>query len=119
MGSKIWPKEISQIGPMPPQAARLLRILGGLTRQSEGRLGEPVKSRSSTWRASDPLLCNNSASTITTSTISTMGWLAASAFSPRPLHCFPHLPSPPCCPSIIRIFSPHLLDTCMNEEIDK
>merc|ERR1712233_70780 len=26
---------------------------------------------------------------------------------------------PPCCPSIIRIFSPHLLDTCMNEEIDK
>jgi hypothetical protein len=39
--------------------------------------------------------------------------------SPRPLHCFPHLPSPPCCPSIIRIFSPHLLDTCMNEEIDK
>merc|ERR1712099_158516 len=27
-----------------------------------------------------PLLCNNSASTITTSTISTMGWLAASAF---------------------------------------
>merc|ERR1712012_482043 len=39
--------------------------------------------------------------------------------SPRPLHCFPHRPSPPCCPSIIRIFSPHLLDTCMNEEIDK
>ena len=39
--------------------------------------------------------------------------------SPRPLHCFPRLPSPPCCPSIIRIFSPHLLDTCMNEEIDK
>merc|ERR1711910_170737 len=64
----------------PPQAARLLRILGGLTRQSEGRLGEPVKSRLSTWRASSPLLCNNSASTITTSTISTMGWLAASAF---------------------------------------
>merc|ERR1712226_1005955 len=28
-------------------------------------------------------------------------------------------PPPPCCPSIIRIFSPHLLDTCMNEEIDK
>merc|ERR1712223_1125816 len=39
--------------------------------------------------------------------------------SPRPLHCFPRRPSPPCCPSIIRIFSPHLLDTCMNEEIDK
>merc|ERR1712241_1317356 len=39
--------------------------------------------------------------------------------SPRPLHCFPRCPSPPCCPSIIRIFSPHLLDTCMNEEIDK
>merc|ERR1711899_726394 len=36
------------------KAARLLRILGGLTRQSEGRLGEPVKSRSSTWRASSP-----------------------------------------------------------------
>merc|ERR1719166_778028 len=32
-------KKISQIGPMPPQAARLLRILGGLTRQSEGRWG--------------------------------------------------------------------------------
>ena len=44
-----------------------------------GTVGEPVKSRSSTWRASDPLLCN-SASTITTSTISTTGWLAASAF---------------------------------------
>merc|ERR1712073_249259 len=72
--------QISQIGPMPPQAARLLRILGGLTRQSEGRLGEPVKSRSSTWRASDPLLCNNSASRITTSTISTTWWLGASAF---------------------------------------
>merc|ERR1712241_486415 len=41
-----------------------------------GTVGEPVKCRSSTWRASDPLLCN-SASTITTST---MGWLAASAF---------------------------------------
>merc|ERR1712004_907098 len=77
MGSKIWRKEISQIGPMPPHAARLLRILGGLTRQSEGRLGEPVKSRSSTWRASNPLLCNNSASTIT---ISPTGWLVASAF---------------------------------------
>merc|ERR1712173_234783 len=38
--SNTWrPKEISQIGPMPPQAARLLRILGGLTRQSEGRWG--------------------------------------------------------------------------------
>merc|ERR1712240_815720 len=42
-----------------------------------GTVGEPVKCRSSTWRASDPLLCNNSASTITTSTT---GWLAASAF---------------------------------------
>merc|ERR1712179_137791 len=31
-------------GPMPPQAARLLRILGGLTRQSEGRLGEPSRA---------------------------------------------------------------------------
>merc|ERR1712117_190254 len=41
-----------------------------------GTVGEPVKSRSSTWRASDPLLCN-SASTIT---ISTTGWLGASAF---------------------------------------
>merc|ERR1712080_615080 len=45
-----------------------------------GTVGEPVKSRSSTSRASDPLLCNNSASTITTSTISTTGWLVASAF---------------------------------------
>merc|ERR1712062_63365 len=54
--------------------------MNALTRQSEGRLGEHVKSRSSTWRASSPLLCNNSASTITTSTISTTGWLAASAF---------------------------------------
>merc|ERR1711963_1258710 len=45
-----------------------------------GTVGEPVKSRSSTWRASHPLLCNNSASTITTSTISTTGWLGASAF---------------------------------------
>merc|ERR1712080_625988 len=27
--------------------------------------------------------------------------------------------SQPCCPSIIHIFSPHLLDTCMNEEIDQ
>merc|ERR1712211_230235 len=45
MNLKIWPKEISQIGPMPPQAARLLRILGGLTRQSEdggGTCEEPV-----------------------------------------------------------------------------
>merc|ERR1712004_955048 len=80
MGNAEYMGEISQIGPMPPQAARLLRILGGLTRQSEGRLGEPVKGRSSTWRASPPLLCNNSASTITTGTISTMGWLGASAF---------------------------------------
>merc|ERR1712240_918444 len=45
-----------------------------------GTVGEPVKCRSSTWRASDPLLCNSAASTITTSTISTMGWLGASAF---------------------------------------
>merc|ERR1712240_954276 len=84
-----------------------------------GTVGEPVKSRSSTWRASDPLLCNNSASTITTSTISTTGWFGRQRVSPRLLHCFPCRPSPPCCPSIIRIFSPHLLDTCMNEEIDK
>merc|ERR1712156_428878 len=42
-----------------------------------GTVGEPVKSRSSTWRASSSLLCNNSAST---STISTIGWLGASAF---------------------------------------
>merc|ERR1712209_363619 len=72
-----------------------------------------------TWRASDPLLCNNSASTITTSTISTMGWLVASAFLHGLSTASRACPSPPCCPSIIRIFSPHLLDTCMNEEIDK
>merc|ERR1712240_141859 len=83
-----------------------------------GTVGEPVKSRSSTWRASDPLLCN-SASTITTSTISTTGWLAASAFLHGLSTASRASPSPPCCPSIIRIFSPHLLDTCMNEEIDK
>merc|ERR1719150_1170222 len=76
---------------MPPQAARLLRILGGLTRQSEGRLGEPVKSRSSTWRASSPLLCNNSASTITTSKISTTGWLRPPA---RFSTASPLLPAP-------------------------
>merc|ERR1711950_111280 len=45
-----------------------------------GTVGEPVKSRSSTWRASDPLLCNNSATITTSSTISTTGWLVASAF---------------------------------------
>merc|ERR1712117_434004 len=81
-----------------------------------GTVGVPVRSRSSTWRASDPLLCNNSASTITTST---MGWLAASAFLHGLSTASRACPSPPCCPSIIRIFSPHLLDTCMNEEIDK
>merc|ERR1712018_429287 len=82
-----------------------------------GTVGEPVKSRSSTWRASDPLLCN-SASTITTHDQHDRV-VGRQRVSPRPLHCFPRRPSPPCCPSIIRIFSPHLLDTCMNEEIDK
>merc|ERR1712233_173357 len=43
----------------------------------------------------------------------------ASAFLLGSLCRLPHRPPPPCCPSIIRIFSPHLLDTCMNEEIDK
>jgi len=44
--------------------------------------------------------------------------VARQRVSPR-LSASPPRPSPPCCPSIIRIFSPHLLDTCMNEEIDK
>merc|ERR1712226_389563 len=43
----------------------------------------------------------------------------ASAFLLGSLCRLPRRPPPPCCPSIIRIFSPHLLDTCMNEEIDK
>merc|ERR1712107_672725 len=83
-----------------------------------GTVGEPVKSRSSTWRASHPLLCNNSASTIDQHDQHDRV-VGRQRVSPRPLHCFPRCPSPPCCPSIIRIFSPHLLDTCMNEEIDK
>merc|ERR1712107_389543 len=83
-----------------------------------GTVGEPVRSRSSTWRASDPLLCNNSASTIYQHDQHD-GVVGRQRVSPRPLHCFPRRPSPPCCRSIIRIFSPHLLDTCMNEEIDK
>merc|ERR1712203_304237 len=44
--------------------------------------------------------------------------VARQRVSPR-FSASPRRPSPPCCPSIIRIFSPHLLDTCMNEEIDK
>merc|ERR1719341_1486438 len=44
--------------------------------------------------------------------------VARQRVSPR-LSTLPPRPPPPCCPSIIRIFSPHLLDTCMNEEIDK
>merc|ERR1711922_110222 len=92
MGSKIWPKEISQIGPMPPQAARLLRILGGLTRQSEGRLGEPVKSRSSIWRASDPLVVQQ-LSLNDHDQHDQHNWVVGrQRVSPRPLHCFPRLP---------------------------
>merc|ERR1712233_289625 len=44
--------------------------------------------------------------------------VARQRVSPR-LSALPPRPPLPCCPSIIRIFSPHLLDTCMNEEIDK
>merc|ERR1712115_615114 len=37
-----------------------------------GTVGEPVKSRSSTWGASEALLCNSASTITTSSTISTM-----------------------------------------------
>merc|ERR1712107_964609 len=98
MNLKIWPKEISQIGPMPPQAARLLRILGGLTRQSEGRWGN----------REEPLVHLEGVPPPVVQQLSLNDHdqhdqvVGRQRVSPRPLHCFPRLPSPPCCPSIIR-----------------
>ena len=111
---KIWLKENFQIGPMPPprclaspdtwpptDRARDRRgRFGGLQVHQEGELLEDVQ-----------LSLKHQHQLIQTSCL-------PARFSSA-LHFCPPCPPPPCCPSIIRIFSPHLLDTCMNEEIDK
>merc|ERR1719341_2320861 len=98
---------------MPPPS--LPGVSGHLApnRQSEGRAGRTQEGCKSTRRAYDSRT-GNSASTPT----SPVQTVARQRVSPR-LSALPPRPPPPCCPSIIRIFSPHLLDTCMNEEIDK
>merc|ERR1711964_867110 len=71
------------------------------------RAASPPGGRTTRGRATQPQTPTSPVQTV-----------ARQRVSPR-LSALPPRPPPPCCPSIIRIFSPHLLDTCMNEEIDK
>ena len=96
-----------------PLAAWRLRTLG--PQQTERGTGGaevrvlqvPPGGRTTRGRATQPQTPTSPVQTV-----------ARQRVSPR-LSALPPRPPPPCCPSIIRIFSPHLLDTCMNEEIDK
>merc|ERR1712211_10268 len=100
MNLKNLAQGISQIGPMPPQAARLLRILGGITRQSEGRWGtceEPLVHLEGVRPPVVQLSLNDHDQHDQHDRV-----VGRQRVSPRPLHCFPRCPSPPCCPSIIR-----------------
>merc|ERR1712119_144271 len=71
------------------------------------RAASPPGGRTTRGRATHPQTPTSPVQTV-----------ARQRVSPR-LSTLPPRPPPPCCPSLIRIFSPHLLDTCMNEEIDK
>ena len=110
---KIWLKENFQIGPMPPPRCLASpdtwpptdRARDG--RGKRKRAASPPGGRTTRGRATQPQTPTSPVQTV-----------ARQRVSPR-LSALPHRPPPPCCPSIIRIFSPHLLDTCMNEEIDK
>jgi hypothetical protein len=76
-------------------------------RDNRKRAASPPGGRTTRGRATQPQTPTSPVQTV-----------ARQRVSPR-LSALPPRPPPPCCPSIIRIFSPHLLDTCMNEEIDK
>merc|ERR1712083_596163 len=81
---KIWLKENFQIGPMPPPS--LPSVSGGLQVHQEGELLEDVQ-----------LSLKHQHQLIQTSCL-------PARFSSA-LHFCPPCPPPPCCPSIIRIFS--------------
>merc|ERR1712055_190582 len=68
--------KLAQCLPKPPGFFRYLAASPDRARDGWGTCEEPLVHLEGVL----PLLCNNSASAITTSTISTMGWLAASAF---------------------------------------
>merc|ERR1711882_1815 len=109
----IRPKENFQIGPMPPPS--LPSVSGHLApnRQSEGREGQTQEGcnvHQEGERLEDGQLSLKHQHRLVQT-------VARQRVSPR-LSALPPRPPLPCCPSIIRIFSPHLLDTCMNEEID-